>query len=148
MQSAPASPNVTFSNEKFAVPTALAVTSFTVEHDSPSRSFIRYLDIGFNESDSQSGGELTAIANSLTSGSPDIQIFKYDLNGDDAGNHGSSYQVPLSGISVHVIDHAIEIDFGANGIGGIANTTAADGYYEVDIKPPGARCRCTISTAC
>ena len=55
LQSAPSSPNVTFANETFAVPTALAVTSFTVEHDSPSRSFVRYLDIGFNESDSQSG---------------------------------------------------------------------------------------------
>ena len=35
-----------------------------------------------------------------------------------------------------MIDHAIEIDFGADGIGGSPNTTAADGYYEVDIKLP------------
>ncbi len=128
---------MTFANQTFAVPAALAVTGFTVEHDSPSRSFIRYLDINFNESDSQSGGALTAIANSLTSGSPDIQIYKYDLNGDSAGDHGTSYQFPLTGISVQVIDHAIEIDFGAKGIGGNPSTTAADGYYEVDIKPPG-----------
>ena len=35
-----------------------------------------------------------------------------------------------------VIDHAIEIDFGAGGIGGNPSTTAADGYYEVDIHLP------------
>ena len=38
-----------------------------------------------------------------------------------------------------MIDHAIEIDFGSGGIGGNPNTTAADGYYEVDIKLPGQR---------
>ena len=38
-----------------------------------------------------------------------------------------------------MIDHAIEIDFGSGGIGGSPNTTAADGYYEVDIKPPGGQ---------
>jgi hypothetical protein len=137
MQVAPTSPNVTFANETFAVPTALAVTSLSVEHDSPSRSFIRYLDIGFNESDSQSGGALTAIANSLTSASSDIQIYKYDLNGDNAGNHTAPYLFSLAGATVKVIDHAIEIDFGASGIGGTPTTTAADGYYEVNIKPPG-----------
>ena len=136
LQSAPSSPNVVFSNEKFAVPGALAVTSFTVEHDSPSRSFIRYLDIGFNESDSQSGSELTAIVNSIGTASPDIAIFKYDLNGDAS----SKTAVPLSGATVlDVIDHAIEIDFGASGIGGSPNTTAADGYYEVDITLPNSQ---------
>ena len=135
LQSAPTSPNVTFSSETFAVPGALAVTSFSVEHDSRSRSFIRYLDIGFNESNSQSGGELTTIVNSIGTGSPDIVIYKYDLNGDAS----SKTAVPLGSPTViDVIDHAIEIDFGSGGIGGGPNTTAADGYYEVDIKPPGA----------
>jgi hypothetical protein len=39
-------------------------------------------------------------------------------------------------VSVSVIDHAIELDFGSKGIGGNPNTTAADGYYELDIKLP------------
>ena len=133
MQTAPSSSNVTFSNQKFDAPGALGVTSFTVEHGSPERSYIRYLDIGFNESDGQSAGELTAIINSLTTGSPDIQIFKYDLN----GTPDSKAAVSLAGISVKIIDHAIEIDFGTGGVGGNPSTTAADGYYEVDIKPPG-----------
>ncbi len=132
-QSAPTSPNVTFSSETFAVPGSLQVTSFSVEHDSPGRSFIRYLDIGFNESDSQSGGKLTTIVNSIGTSSPDIVIYKYDLNGDAS----SKTAVSLSGVSVDVIDHAIEINFGSGGIGGGPTTTAADGYYEVDIKPPG-----------
>ena len=134
LQRTPSSPNVVFSNETFAVPGALAVTSFTVEHDSPSRSFVRYLDIGFNESNSQSGGGLTTIVDSIGTSSPDIVVYKYDLNGDAS----SKTAVPLSGPTiVDVLDHAIEIDFGAGGIGGSPNSTAADGYYEVDIKPPG-----------
>ena len=132
IQSVPSSPNVTFTNETFAVPAQLQVTSFTVEHDSPSRSFVRYLDIGFNENNSQSGGELASIASSIGTASPEIVISKYDLNGDAS----SKTAVSLSGVNVQLIDHAIEIDFGAGGIGGSPNTTAADGYYEVDIRLP------------
>ena len=40
---------------------------------------------------------------------------------------------------VAVIDHAIELDFGSSGIGGNQNTTAADGYYEVDVKLPNGQ---------
>ncbi len=73
-------------------------------------------------------------------------IYKYDLNGDAS----SKTAVSLGGPTVvDVIDHAIEIDFGSGGIGGSPNTTAADGYYEVDIKlPSGYGRRCTISTGC
>ncbi len=35
-----------------------------------------------------------------------------------------------------MIDHAIELDFGASGLGGSPSTTTADGYYELDIKLP------------
>jgi hypothetical protein len=135
LQSAPSSPNVTFSNEAFAVPGQLQVTSFTVEHDSPSRSIVRFLDIGFNESNAQSGSALQTMVNSIGGATPAIQVFKYDLN-DDASSKAA---VPLSGVNVDVIDHAIEIDFGTGGIGGNPNTTAADGYYEVDIKLPSGQ---------
>jgi Bacterial Ig-like domain (group 3) len=135
-QSAPSSPNVSFANQVFAQPAQLQVTSFTVEHDSPSRSFIRYLDIGFNESNSQSGSDLSAIVNSIGTASPDILIYKYDLNGDAS----SKTAVPLSSpTALDVLDHAIEIDFGASGLGGSPSTTAADGYYEVHIKLPGGQ---------
>ena len=50
--------------------------------------------------------------------------------------------MPLTSPTIFdVIDHAIEIDFGASGIGGSPNTTAADGYYEVDIKLPNGQDR-------
>jgi len=136
LQSTPSSPNVTFSNQVFALPGQLQVTGFTVEHDSPSRSFVRYLDLGFNETDSQSGGALTSIVHSIGTSSPDIQITKSDLNGDGS----SKATVPLGSPTIlDVIDHAIEIDFGTAGIGGNPNTTAADGYYEVDIKLPNGQ---------
>ena len=135
LQGAPSSPNVKFQEQFGALSSSsgLQVTGFTVEHDSPSRSFVRYLDIAFNESDSQSSGALTSIVNSIGTSSPEILIYKYDLNGDAS----SKTAVPLSSPTVlDVVDHAIEIDFGKGGIGGSANTTAADGYYEVDIKLP------------
>ena len=50
--------------------------------------------------------------------------------------------MPLAGVSVAVIDHAIELDFGSNSIGeiiGSNNTIAADGYYELDVLPPNGQ---------
>ncbi len=44
--------------------------------------------------------------------------------------------ISLANVNVSVIDHAIEIDFGSGGIGANPNTTAADGYYELDIVLP------------
>ncbi len=134
LQSAPSGANVTFANQVFAVPGQLQVTGFTVEHGSPSRSFVRYLDLTFNESDSQSGGELTSIVNSIGTSSPDILIYKYNLDGSGVGT-----PVPLnsSPTVLDVLDHAIEIDFGSGGILGTPNTTAADGYYKVVINLPG-----------
>ncbi len=132
-QAAPANPNLMLT-EKFAnaTPLQLETTSLVVEDGAIERSYIRYLQVGFNESDNQSGGELTQIVNSVKTASPEIQLFQYDLN-DDAS---SKTAVSLSSVNVEVIDHAIELDFGANGLGGSPNTTTADGYYELDIKLP------------
>ncbi len=138
LQGAPKSPNVTFASQDFtlAKPSQLQVTSFTVEHGSPSRSFIQYLDLGFDESDAQSSSELTNIVNSIGTASPDIVIYKYDLNGDAS----SKVAVPLSSPTMlSVIDHAIEINFGSGGIGNSPTTTTPDGYYEVDIKLPSGQ---------
>jgi hypothetical protein len=63
-------------------------------------------------------------------------MFKYDLNGDASSKTAVSLGSPTI---LGVIDHAIEIDLGAGGIGGKPNTTAADGYYEVDIHLPGGQ---------
>ncbi len=133
-QAAPATPNLTLT-ETFAnaTPSQLQTTALVVEDGAVERSFIRYLQVDFNESDSQSGGELTRIVNSLKTASPEIQLYRYDLN-DDASSKAA---VSLSGVTASVIDHAIELDFGASGLCGSPTTTAADGYYEIDIKLPG-----------
>jgi hypothetical protein len=128
VQSAPATPNLSLT-ENFAQPSALQVTNLIVENGAVERSYIRYLQVNFNESDTQSGGQLTQIVNSLDTASPEIQIYQYDLS-----DTSSKSPVSLSGVNVSLIDHAIELDFGANGLGGSPNTTTADGYYELDIK--------------
>ena len=38
-----------------------------------------------------------------------------------------------------MIDNAIEIDFGAGGIGGNPGTTTADGYYALSFTPPSGQ---------
>jgi hypothetical protein len=118
-----------------AVPSQLGVAGLTVEHGAAERSYIRYLDLGFNESNAQSGGELANIVNSVVNNpnSPsaqDITLYRYSLSGT-----GTPTRVSLP-TTLKVIDHAIEIDFGAGGIGGAPNSNAADGYYELDIKLP------------
>ena len=120
---------VTFSNQSFTA-ASLQVTGLTVENGAAERSYIRYLDVNFNESDAQSGGQLTTIAGSLGTA---VQLYRYDLNGDAS----SKTAVPLSGVTATVIDHAIELDFGTAGLGGNANTTAGDGYYELDVTVGG-----------
>jgi hypothetical protein len=135
VEAAPPAPDLTAA-ENFAQPGALQVTGLTVEHGAAERSYIRYLDIIFNESDGQSGGQLSQLADSLGSANPAIQLYKYDLNGDASSKSAVSLGSP---VNVAVLDHAIEVDFGAYGIGEVAgsnNTTAADGYYELDVLLP------------
>ena len=128
VQATPVNP-VTFANQSFTA-SSLEVTGLTIENGAAERSYIRYIDVNFNESDQQSGGQLAAIAGSLGTSSPAVQLYRYDLNGDAA----SKESVPLSGVTATVIDHAIELDFGAAGVGGNANTTTGDGYYELDVS--------------
>ncbi len=128
VQTAPVNP-VTFSNQSFTAP-SLEVTALTVENGAAERSYVRYLEIDFNESDAQAGGQLSAIAGSLGMA---VQLEKYDLN----GTPGSKTAVSLQGVTATVIDHAIELDFGTAGLGGNASTSAGDGYYELDVTVGG-----------
>ncbi len=64
-----------------------------------------------------------------------ITLYKYAL----AGDASSKTAVSLANANVSVIDHAIEIDFGSGGIGGNPNTTAANGYYELDVVLPNGQ---------
>lgn len=116
---------VTFMDETFAQPSSLAVTGITVEDGAAERSYIRYLGINFNSTTSDS--QLTALAGSLETS---IKLIKYSLTDVEITPQPSGL---LSGVTATVVDHAIELDFGASGIGGTPNTTAADGYYELDV---------------
>jgi hypothetical protein len=108
----------------------LAVTGLTVENGAAERSYIRYLDLNFNES---SSSVLQAIVNSVNDptdhGPPELTLTQYSLEGG-----GSGIMVSLKGL-LTVIDNAIEIDFGAGGIGGNAGTTTSDGYYSLSFAP-------------
>ncbi len=127
---------MTFTNQSFTA-TNLQVTGLTVENGAAERSYIRYVDIDFNQSDAQSGGQLTTTAGSLGTSSPAIQLYRYDLEGDLS----SKAAVSLAGVSAKVIDDAIELDFGAAGLGGNPNTASANGYYELDVTLGGTTYR-------
>ena len=133
IQPTPSMPNVTDTNVMFQPPSQLAVTGLTVENGAAERSYIRYLDLDFNES----GSQLTAIVNSVnnpTANNPaELMLTQYGLDGSGAGT-----AVSLKGL-LAVIDDAIEIDFGAGGIGGNPSTTAADGYYALAFTPTGSQ---------
>ncbi len=94
IQTPPATSNLRLT-ETFALPSALQMTSLVVEHGAIERSYIRYLDVVFNESDRQSGGALTQIVASVGTSNPDIELYKYDLNGDAS----SKSSVSLAGVS-------------------------------------------------
>ena len=128
----------------FTAPPTLSVIGLTVQHGAAERSFVRYVDINFNESDAQSGGALTALMNSLTSGTAHIALIQHDL-GYNGATDTAGTPVPLSASMLHVVDHAIEIDFGQYGLGGVSaaglslinywsELTQGDGYYELDLN--------------
>src|SRR5262249_54423602 len=112
----PAPNDVTFS-QAFALPTELRVTALTIQRGAAERSYLRYLAIAFNEGDGQSGGQLAQLAASVGSASPRIQLFKSDLGGTPASRSAVSLRAP---VNVAVLDQALELDFGAAGIGAVA----------------------------
>ncbi len=120
---------VTYTNWTFTAQ-ALAVTGLTVERGAAERSYVRYLDVNFNEGDGQSGGQLAGLAGSLGTA---VHLYRYDLNGTPASRTAIPLTGPSAGVTASVVDHAIELDFGAGGLGGSPNTTAGDGYYELDV---------------
>jgi hypothetical protein len=120
--------DATFS-EAYSEPSAsqLALDSITVENGAAERSFVRYLDLNFNDA---TPGVLQAIVNAVNGGSSELTLTQYDLTGQNPVG-----TVSLKGL-LSLVDDAIEIDFGAGGVGGAASTTAADGYYALTFTSP------------
>jgi parallel beta-helix repeat protein len=123
VQPAPSDPNANLTvTAKFAT-VSLKATSLYVEHGSVGRSFVEYVDIGFNKPN--------ALLQNLIAGNR-IEVIKHALTGPAAGDQ----PISLSGVNLTALDQAIELDFGHYGIGSVAgaqSSTAWDGYYEIDI---------------
>jgi hypothetical protein len=115
----------------FAVPLAPAVTAFVVEKGLSERSYIRYVDVTFNQPTS-----------ALNLGANAVALEQFGLDGTTFVR-----DVSLTG-KINLIDHVMEIDFGAGGIGGSENLPsllgnwsrliADDGYYKLIIDPDGS----------
>ncbi len=126
-------------NEVYSEPAAanLTVSSLTVENGAAERSYIRYLDVDFNDATDSVLESIVNSVNNPTANNPsELTLTQYGLDGSGAGT-----PVSLQGL-LTVIDNAIEIDFGTGGIDptGVANanaTTTADGYYTLTFTPTG-----------
>lgn len=121
-QPTPTSPNVTVSAE-FAAPVPLMVNSLVVQNGEYGGgyggSFVRYVDLNFNQSSVLQLQSLIA----------QITLMHYDLSGQNG------VPVPLAGVlTVSATGNAIVFDFGANGIGGSPDSTTGDGYYTISIN--------------
>jgi hypothetical protein len=123
--------DVTLRDVSFAAPGSLEISAFDVQHGATQRSFIRYVQLTFNES----GQALQDIIDSLSDGDPTndrLQLVKYGLTGpSDASDPGTP--VDLSQVSISLIDHVIELDFGPAGLGGDPWSNLADGYYRLQL---------------
>ena len=92
-----------------------------VQHGEAERSFVNEVDLEFNRAQG---------LDALVAGGH-VHLTRYALDGRGAS------PFPLAGL-LHVVDHAIEIDFGAAGVGGKPDSTAADGRMR---SPSTARTR-------
>jgi hypothetical protein len=114
---------------QFAAPGALAIQSFVVQEGAKERSFVRYIDVTFN----QSVG-LSALVASVNAGIPAdarIRLVRYSLNGA-----GPAVPVSLQ-MKVKAVGDVLAFDFGSGGIGGNANSSAGDGYYALQFDLDG-----------
>ena len=107
---APAVGDVTASARFDVPPPLLQATGLTVQGRAVGRSFVRYIDVNFNQT--------VAALQALIAGNK-VHLVKYDLNPSTIGDAALS-----------AIDHAIEVD---NGVGGNAGTTDCDSYYEIAV---------------
>jgi hypothetical protein len=129
-----ASPNDVVVTQTFQTQ-PLAVTGLVVENGLSERSYIRYLELDFN-------GTGTPVSDLITQGR--ITLIQHPLSGQISANDP---RIPLSGV-LSAVDHAIDFDFGPNGLGGVSRANLSlnaywsalvggDGYYEIDVDSNG-----------
>ncbi len=149
-QAAPASADATFSGITYSA--QLAVQQTVVEKGIAGRSYIRYLDVDFNQSLASPGSALQPLATGLAGLNRNsfVELLWYGENLTAASvpqgsvnlfNAGTTATVALTG-------NDLSIDFGPNGITGlltemgVAGTgsptkTFGDGWYALGIDPTG-----------
>ena len=96
--------------------TTVHPTGLVVQGGAAERSYIRFVDLAFAEN--------TDLGTLVSNGS--VHLVDYNLA------TGTPKEVPLAGV-LHAVDHAIEFDFGANGLGGNPNSREGDGNYVVSV---------------
>ena len=102
----------------FSTPAGFQPVGLTVQHGASERSYVRYVDLVFNDSD-----ELPDL---IADGH--VHLIRHNLDGTGAT------VVPLDGL-LHVVDHAIEFDFGAAGLGGDPKSAATDTTRSTSTAP-------------
>ncbi len=96
------------------------ITSIDVQKGMAERSFVRYVDLYFSESD------VSALL-----GAGRITLTRYGLDGS-----GSGVNISLGGM-LSASANRIAFDFGTQGLGGNRNTTVGNGYYKISVDLDG-----------
>ncbi len=105
----------------------LVLQSINVQKGSVGRSFVRYLDLTF-----ENPTDLPAVINSLNTTSPELKLTYLGLNGTGNAN------VPLFASEVSITgSKSLEIDFGKGGITGDPTSSTGDGYYQISAASLG-----------
>lgn len=104
----------------FNPPSSIEATGIDVQDGAQQRSFVRFVDIDFTSTN--------GLQDLINSGS--VTLERFDLNVADAVV-GSGQQVDLSNTTFAAVDNTIRLDFGTNGIGGNAGSSAGDGLYRI-----------------
>ncbi len=147
-QAGPAAPDVTFT-ETYAA--QLAVQNLVVEDNIAERSYIRYLDVNFNQSVSTSPALQTLNAGLAgSSRNSFVELLWYGENLTSTSTPQGSVNLFNTGTtaSVALAGNDLSINFGANGltslltetgVSGTGSTTSSfgDGWYALAIDPTG-----------
>jgi len=147
-QAGPAAPDVTFT-ETYAAP--LASQNLVVEKNIAERSYIRYLDVNFNQT-AVSSTALQALAAGLagTSRNSFVELLWYGENLTSSSTPQGSVNLFNNGTtaSVSLTGNDLSINLGANGITSLLTETRVsgtgsptssfgDGWYALGIDPNG-----------
>jgi len=120
--------------------TPLAYTGLTIQRGGTERSFIRYVSLNFNKG----GSDLaTLYANIVANPSNYLQLVQRAVG--SATNKGIS----LAGVTFSLVGNSIELNFGVNGLGGVARGSsslanywtsliAGDGWYKLSLDTTGS----------